>query len=104
MAQITVSINNQNYRLGCSEGEEDHLRRLATYVDDKATELTEKLGHVSEARLLVMVAILITDELHDTLAGKGGGIGGDYSATDVAGMIQEIAGEVETIADSLPRP
>ena len=102
MAQIHVDINNKSYPLACADGDEDRLTQLAAYVDSKAKELSEKLGHVAESRLLLMVAILIADELQDALEGTGAqGVLGGYSQDDLAMIIHEVASEVEGIADKL---
>ena len=65
MGQITVSIHDHQYTLACRDGEEERLAGLASYVDGKARSLVTKLGQVSEARLLLMAALLIADELQD---------------------------------------
>ncbi|TNE62472.1 MAG: cell division protein ZapA [Alphaproteobacteria bacterium] len=102
MAQINVSVNGKNYPLACAAGEEERLRKLAAYVDAKASDLSGKLGHVAESRLLLMAAVLIADELHDALESKGGtGLIGALSEEDLASVLNEVAVEVEAIADRL---
>ena len=66
MGQITVVVNEQKYSLACRDGEEEHLQSLASYVDEKAQHLLENLGNVGEARLLLMAALLVSDELHES--------------------------------------
>jgi len=102
MAQITVTVNNKHYPLACADGEEERLTKLAAYVDGKTKDLGTKLGHVSEARLILMAAVLIADELHDSIEQKGGaGILDTLSEGDLAGVLNEVAGEVEAIAEKL---
>ncbi len=102
MAQIHVNISGKSYPLSCAKEEEARLQKLAAYVDSKARELSEKLGHVAENRLLLMSAILIADELHDTLEGKTGtGLVGALTEDDLASVLNEVASEVEGIADRL---
>ena len=59
MAQVDVAINGRNYRVACDDGQEDHLRQLAEYVDRRVMELVESVGQIGEARLVVMVSLLI---------------------------------------------
>ncbi|MCK5041746.1 MAG: cell division protein ZapA [Sphingomonadales bacterium] len=66
MGQITVVVNNQKYSLACRDGEEEHLENLAKYVDEKTKHLIESLGNVGEARVLLMAALLVSDELLET--------------------------------------
>ncbi|GEQ98655.1 hypothetical protein JCM17844_22920 [Iodidimonas gelatinilytica] len=65
MGQISVSVNHQNYTLACRDGDEERLQGLAERVDEKARDLSKKLGQVGEARLMLMVALLFADELRD---------------------------------------
>ena len=63
MAQISIRINEQDYKIACDDGQEKHLASLANYLDSKITELVNSVGQVGESRLLVMACLLITDEL-----------------------------------------
>lgn len=102
MAQINVKVAGKSYPLACADGDEDRLYKLAEYIDAKATDLTGKLGHINETRLILMAAVLIADELHETLEGKGHeGLIGNVSENDMASILNEVACEVETIADQL---
>ncbi|WCL53942.1 MULTISPECIES: cell division protein ZapA [Kordiimonadales] len=104
MAQINVNINGKLYPLACADGEESRLHDLASYVDSKARDLTVRLGHVSEARLLLMVSLMIADELQDALESGGTpGIVGTFSADDFASVLNEVAAEVEGIAERLEK-
>jgi len=102
MSQLHVSVNGKSYPLACAPGEEDRLKELAAYVDGKTKDLTSKLGHVSENRLLLMAAVLIADELQDAREGNGeSGHLGAFTEDDVASVINEVASEVEAIAEKL---
>lgn len=63
MAQVTVHVGGNDYRLACRDGEEERLEKLGQYLDRKAEDLQQSLGQVSETRLLLMSAILVVDEL-----------------------------------------
>lgn len=101
MAQINVDIAGKTYPLTCAEGDQDRLRKLAAYVDGKATELTGQLGHVSETRLLLMAAVLIADELHDSLEGKGqpSPMTVGVSEEEMASVLNDVASNIEAVAD-----
>lgn len=66
MGQVIVEIGGRNYQLSCRDGDESHLQGLAASIAAKATSLTASLGQLSEPRLLLMSALMIADELHDT--------------------------------------
>ncbi len=66
MPEITVRINNRHYKLACAEGQEERLSRLATYLDQKVSELakaTPATPPPSESQLLVIASLTIADEL-----------------------------------------
>ena len=65
MAQVEVTVNGRNYRIACDDGQEEHLTKLARYVDKKMGELVGAVGQIGDARLLVMTGLLIADELSD---------------------------------------
>lgn len=67
MAQVDVTINDRSYRIACDDGQEEHLTRLASYIDGRVQELVATVGQVGEARLVVMASLLIADELSETL-------------------------------------
>ena len=66
MPEVTVEIAGRTYRLGCGEGEEAHLERLATLIDTEARGLQRQFGNMPEARLFLMTALLVADRLADT--------------------------------------
>jgi cell division protein ZapA len=68
MGQVAVTLNGRMYRLACGDGEEARLLELANVVKAKVEELTREFGQVGEARLLLMAALLVADELLDTRA------------------------------------
>ncbi len=68
MGQVTVNVNGRSYRFDCGDGEEARLQELAAYVKGHVDKLTSQYGHVGPERLLLMAALLITDELWDTRA------------------------------------
>jgi cell division protein ZapA len=68
MPLVNVMVNSRAYTIACDEGEEDRLRELAAHVDQKVRELTGAVGQVGDQKLLLMAAVLITDEFFDARA------------------------------------
>jgi cell division protein ZapA len=68
MPEITVDIAGRAYRLGCGEGEEKNVQRLADAIDREARALMRVNGAMPEGRLLLMTALIIADRLNDTEA------------------------------------
>jgi cell division protein ZapA len=65
MAQVTVRINGYAYTVGCDDGQESHLIRMAASVEERINSIKALGGQSGEARLLVLAALLMADELHD---------------------------------------
>ena len=65
MPLVNVMVNSRAYTIACDDGEEEHLRELASHVDAKVKELLASVGQVGETRLLLMAALLIADEHHE---------------------------------------
>jgi cell division protein ZapA len=93
MAQVNIYINGRNYEIACDDGEEAHVQKLGKYVDDKVSELVAQMGQVGDTRLLVMTALLITDELSDAYTKLESNGAGPVSRADA-----DIGGTAEGIA------
>ena len=65
MAVVNVMVNGRAYTIACDDGEEEHLRELAGHVDARVKELLSSVGQVGDSRLLLMAALLITDDMLD---------------------------------------
>ncbi len=65
MGQIAVTIHGHSYPIACDDGQEEHVTRLAAYIDQRANEIAQSVGTVGESRLLVMASLLVADELAD---------------------------------------
>lgn len=65
MPLVNVMVNSRAYTIACDAGEEAHLKELAAHVDDKVKELIGTVGQVGDQKLLLMAAVLITDELFE---------------------------------------
>ena len=65
MPEVTVEIAGRSYRLGCGEGEEEHLEGLAALIDAEASNLQKQFGNMQEARLFLMTSLLVADRLAD---------------------------------------
>ncbi len=65
MAQVTIRINGYAYTVGCDDGQEPHLQSMASAVEERINSIKALGGQSGEARLLVLAALLMADELHD---------------------------------------
>ena len=103
MPQVTISINGRSYPVACNEGEEQRIRELARTIDSKVASFARQVGQAGEARLLVLAALVLADELseaNETLRGlRGQSPAPDGSA--VASGVDRLAARVEAVATRL---
>jgi cell division protein ZapA len=65
MSHINVTINGRQYRMACEEGQEGRLLGLAESLESRIASLRGKFGEIGDARLTVMAALTVCDELVD---------------------------------------
>ena len=68
MSHINVTINGRQYRMACEEGQEARLLKLAENLETRIGSLRGKFGEIGDARLTVMAALTVCDELLDANA------------------------------------
>ena len=100
MAQVTLRINGFSYVLGCNDGEESHLSAMAAEVDRRIETIKAQAGQSGEARMLVMAALMLADDLHDM---KQAG-GAPKADPKIARRLNRMAKRAEDIADGLALP
>jgi cell division protein ZapA len=111
MGQVVVKVNGREFPLTCADGQESRIRRLAQYVDAKVGEFTKTVGQVGEARLILLAALVIADELSDANEAlrqernrQGPSGGGDPGASEAASGIRSMAERIESVADRFESP
>ena len=65
MNHINVTLNGRQYRMACEEGQEVRLLKLAENFETRIQDLRGKFGEIGDARLTVMAALTVCDELLD---------------------------------------
>jgi len=65
MSHVNVTINGRQYRMACEEGQEARLLKLAESMESRVDALRGKFGEIGDARLTVMAALTVCDELLD---------------------------------------
>ena len=65
MANVNIKFNNKDYLLSCDDGQEESLKKLTKFLDNKYSELKEKLGNIGENKLLLITTIKLIDQYFD---------------------------------------
>ena len=63
MGQILVKVNGRDYPIACDDGGEDRVQAIGRYVDEKVRELVGQVGQAGDARLMLLAALNLGDEL-----------------------------------------
>ena len=63
MNHVNVTINGRQYRMACEEGQETLLLNLSDNLELRIQSLRGKFGEIGDARLTVMAALTVCDEL-----------------------------------------
>jgi cell division protein ZapA len=110
MALVNLKVNGREFPVSCEDGQEPRLRRLAQYIDSKVAEFTKAMGQVGEARLMLLAALVIADELSDAnealqkAHARPTSSGGAEVNAAMASGIHGIAQRIESIAERLETP
>jgi cell division protein ZapA len=107
MGQIVVTVNGRDFPLTCTDGQEARIRRLAHYVDTKIAEFAKDLGQIGEARLILLAALVIADELSDAneaLIEERSRPSPLHDSAAAASGIHDLAERIEAIAARLETP
>jgi cell division protein ZapA len=67
MANVVVSVADRPYTMQCPDGEEDHLRELASLLDAEIIRIKQSVGSIGDIRLLVMSGLMVADRLSEAI-------------------------------------
>lgn len=109
MAEVSIEVAGRSYAVHCRDGEEAHLRSIASLVDAKAQDAARAVGGVNEARHLLFAALLLADELKDARNAAPAAASPPAPAPaqpaiyqpDFAPIIEKLAARLESLADRL---
>ncbi|MCG8444536.1 MAG: cell division protein ZapA [Hyphomicrobiales bacterium] len=116
MAQVSVTINGHSFRMGCDDGQENHLLGLCAEVNNHIETFKEMFGEVGDMRLLAMAALLIADErfeMRQKLNALSGSIAEQKDATAfaseqleadqqiMAAQLNDAAARIEAVNETL---
>ena len=66
MANVNIKFNGKEFLLSCDDGQEEHLEELLIQLNQKFNELKNDLGNLGENKLLLITAVKVLDEYHET--------------------------------------
>ena len=66
MANVSIKFNGKEFLLSCDDGQEEHLEELLIQINQKFNDLKNNLGNLGENKLLLITAVKVIDEYHET--------------------------------------
>ena len=66
MANVSIKFNGKEFILSCEDGQEEHLENLLIQINQKFNNLKNDLGNLGENKLLLITAVKVMDEYHET--------------------------------------
>ena len=66
MANVRIKFNGKEFLLSCDDGQEEHLEELLIQINQKFNDLKNDLGNIGENKLLLITAVKVMDEYHET--------------------------------------
>ncbi len=116
MTALSVTIANRDYDIACDDGQEGHLKQLAKLLDARIRTFGDPSSKIPESQLLILAALMLTDELQDTLRERDQLRSEILTSSQsfeqnkqielenaVAATISDIADRIEAIAGQLER-
>jgi cell division protein ZapA len=104
MAQVTLRINGYVYTLGCQDGEEQHLEAMGEEVGRRIDGVRIAAGPSGEARMLVMAALLMADDIFELRGKLEAATGGPKPDPKLSRKLNRMAKRAEEIAEGLEHP
>jgi cell division protein ZapA len=72
VGRVTLEINGRPYVVGCEDGSEAHVRALGARISEAAHQIAPVAGAPGDARLILMAALMIADQLSEAEAAVRG--------------------------------
>jgi cell division protein ZapA len=119
MSDINVVIAGKQYRMACEDGQEERLLGLAGEFENRIVDLRRRFGEIGDARLTIMAALMVSDELvdaHQKIENMQNAIGSLQHERDtlnerarttqsaVAAALNSASGRIEKMTEALKAP
>jgi cell division protein ZapA len=108
MGQVTVHVNGRDYEIACADGQESHVVKLASDLDERIGQIGgASRRRDGESLILLMASLIVIDELADARAEIERLTTASPGAEDdpaLAASVSSLAERIESIAERLAAP
>lgn len=99
MSVVILNIADYSYKIACQDGQENHIRELASFLDAKAKKLLSSVGgYIPESQLLAMVSVLVAQELFNA---KHQQTSSSEINTDISNVLDELTNKINRLTETL---
>jgi cell division protein ZapA len=105
MPQVPVTVNGRAYPVSCDAGQEARIERSAREVEGRVAGFVKQLGQVGDARLLLLAALVLADELAAARGAAAHATAAPMVDEEVLALgIERLAARIEAVAARLENP
>ena len=97
MAKADITSRGRDYSVACAPGQEQRLVALSKNLDKRVRQIAEAVGDIGEARLLLVAALSLLDELEAAHRGTPA----DLSQQKAASALADAAARIEALAERI---
>ena len=69
MSKVTVSLYGRDYQLACAAGQEQRVKQMAAFVEQKMRAVASSVGNTTESRLFMLACMMMADEIMELREG-----------------------------------
>ena len=108
MGEVNITISGKNYGISCQDGQEQRVSDLGGYVSERLKGIAGAGAATSENHLLVLTALMLSDEIFDLRENVGaqtqqlqGAQANENNEEEVAQAIDQLADRIDQIAQRI---
>lgn len=94
MPEVRVTIGGRDFEVACQEGEEHFLHTAAKLLDEEASVLSDQVGRMPEARMLLMAGLMLADKTASV----------EDRAAEIQAQLDEREAELSSLRQSAAEP
>lgn len=98
MNDVKLALGKRTYTIACAPGEEEHLLHLGDMVDKRLSAIGADLMGQTEAKNLLIAALILADEVHEA---KKAAPAGEAPDSALAETLETLAERLEKSAAAL---
>lgn len=97
MAKADITIRGRQYSVACAPGQEQRLVALSRNLDRRVRQIADAVGDIGEARLLLVAALALLDELDAAQRSAPA----DLSQQKAVSALSDAAARIEALAQRI---